>query len=98
MIPFPLRFLRLLAQAAVFLSGVLLAMVGLRAAEPVVFQPAYAAGPADNPLKGFVPYAGQGRDFPHSLEFNYLPLASMMMPPLVERVVNARSLVSPAPR
>ncbi len=78
MIPFPLRFLRLLAQAAVFLSGVLLAMVGLRAAEPVVFQPAYAAGPADNPLKGFVPYAGQGRDFPHSLEFNYLPLASMM--------------------
>jgi len=49
--------------------------------EPVVFRKAYAPGPADNPLKGFVPYAGQGRTFPHSLEFNYLPLASMMIGP-----------------
>ena len=40
--------------------------------EPVVFQPEYAPSPADNPLKGFVPYAGQGRDFPHSVEFGYL--------------------------
>jgi len=53
----------------------------LRAAGPVVFQPAYAPGPADNPLKGFVPYAGQGRKFPHSLEFNYLPLAAVMTGP-----------------
>ena len=51
------------------------------AAETVVFQPEYAPGPADNPLKGFVPYAGQGRDFPHSLEFGYLSLASMMTGP-----------------
>lgn len=50
-------------------------------AEPVVFHPNYAPGPADNPLKGFVPYAGQGRKFPHSLEFNYLPLASLMTGP-----------------
>lgn len=49
--------------------------------EPVVFRPAYAPAPADNPLKGFVPYAGQGRDFPHSLEFDYLPLASLMTGP-----------------
>ena len=48
------------------------------AAEPVVFHPDYAPGPADNPLKGFVPYAGQGRKFPHSLEFSYLPLAAVM--------------------
>ena len=81
MIPFPVRIPRLLARATVFLSGVLLAVDGLRAGEPVVFQPIYAAGPADNPLKGFVPYAGQGRDFPHSLEFNYLSLASMMTGP-----------------
>lgn len=53
----------------------------LRAAAAVVFQPAYAPGPADNPLKGFVPYAGQGRKFPHSLEFNYLPLAAVMTGP-----------------
>lgn len=49
--------------------------------EPVVFRPSYAPGPADNPLKGFVPYAGQGKGFPHSLEFNYLPLAAMMTGP-----------------
>lgn len=47
----------------------------------VVFRPAYAPGPADNPLKGFVPYAGQGKSFPHSLEFGYLRLASMMTGP-----------------
>ena len=39
-----------------------------RAAEPVVFRPTYAPAPVDNPLKGFVPCAGQGRKFPHSLE------------------------------
>jgi len=37
-----------------------------------------ASAPPDNPLKGFVPYAGQGRSFPHSLEFNYLPLRELM--------------------
>lgn len=81
MIPLPVRIPHFLAQAAVFLSGVSLSMVDSRAVEPVVFQPAYAACPVDNPLKGFVPYAGQGRDFPHSLEFNYLSLASMMTGP-----------------
>ncbi|HYG74125.1 MAG TPA: DUF4832 domain-containing protein [Planctomycetota bacterium] len=40
---------------------------------------AYAPAPPDNPLKGLVPYAGQGRDFfPHSLEFNYLPLSALV--------------------
>ena len=53
----------------------------LLGAEPVVFHPAYAPAPADNPLKGFVPYAGQGREFPHSLEFSYLPLAALMTGP-----------------
>jgi hypothetical protein len=32
-------------------------------------------------LKGFVPYAGQGREFPHSLEFQYLSVASVMVGP-----------------
>ena len=42
------------------------------------------AGPApvDNPLKGLVPYAGDFRSFfPHSLEFNYLPLAALVVGP-----------------
>ena len=58
-----------------------LSFVDAMAAEPVIFHPAYAPGPVDNPLKGFVPYAGQGREFPHALEFNYLSLASMMTGP-----------------
>lgn len=49
-------------------------------AEPVPLQP--APSPADNPLKGLVPYANhsEAREslFPHSLEFGYLPLAMLM--------------------
>ena len=67
--------------AAVLTAVVFLQSVKVLAAESVVFRPAYAPAPADNPLKGFVPYAGQGRKFPHSLEFDYLPLASMMTGP-----------------
>jgi hypothetical protein len=48
---------------------------------PVVFRPAYAPAPVDNPLRGFVPYAGQAQQFPHSLEFSYLPLAALMNGP-----------------
>ncbi len=66
---------------AVLTVVVLLQSVKILAAEPVVFRPAYAPAPADNPLKGFVPYAGQGGKFPHSLEFGYLSLASMMTGP-----------------
>jgi hypothetical protein len=39
-----------------------------------------AASPADNPLKGLVPYAGRD-GFPHSLEFQYLPLSELMTGP-----------------
>lgn len=54
---------------------------GVPAGESVVFRPAFSPGPPDNPFKGFVPYAGQGREFPRSLEFDYLSLASMMTGP-----------------
>ena len=75
------RLLVFLARAAVLLSAIFLPVASVTAAEPITFQSAYAPGPADNPLKGFVPYAGEGRDFPHSLEFGYLSLASMMTGP-----------------
>jgi hypothetical protein len=40
----------------------------------------YAPSPVDNPLKGLVPYAGVWNDrFPHSLEFAYLPLSSLVL-------------------
>lgn len=39
----------------------------------------YAPSPADNPLRGLVPYAGDKRDkFPHSMEFDYLLLNKLM--------------------
>lgn len=42
----------------------------------------YAPAPVDNPLKGLVPYASDVRDrFPHSMEFNYLPLAALVTGP-----------------
>ncbi len=47
------------------------------------FHPlAYAPAPIDNPLKGFVPYdtasPSQRANFPHSLEWFYVPLAELM--------------------
>jgi hypothetical protein len=75
----PLRLFRLLALFIVATGTSLPARAA--AGDPIVFRPAYAPGPADNPLKGFVPYAGQGREFPHSMEFQYLPLAAVMSGP-----------------
>jgi hypothetical protein len=44
------------------------------------FTLAYKPGPPDNPLKGLVPYAGEGRDrFPHSMEFSYLALNKVVV-------------------
>lgn len=43
----------------------------------------YAPPPADNPLRGLVPYvtADAVERFPHSLEFDYFPLAALMTGP-----------------
>lgn len=46
------------------------------------FQLAPAASPADNPLKGLVPYSAANVDrFPHSLEFDYLKFSDLMVGP-----------------
>src|SRR5258706_15355078 len=42
---------------------------------------AYAPAPANNPLKGFLPYAGSYTTFPYSMEWDYLPLRSLMTGP-----------------
>ena len=34
----------------------------------------YAPAPADNPLKGFIPFAGTYNNFPHSMEWFYISL------------------------
>ncbi len=69
--------MRLLDRRSVVTALILLATAGLARGGDLD----YAPSPPDNPLKGFVPYAGQGRDFPHSLEFDYLPLRSLMKGP-----------------
>ncbi len=40
-----------------------------------------SASPTNNPLKGFLPYSGSYATFPHSLEWNYLSLRSLMSGP-----------------
>jgi hypothetical protein len=40
-----------------------------------------SAAPTNNPLKGFMPYSGDYTTFPHSMEWNYLPLRSLMSGP-----------------
>lgn len=79
--PRPFRDVFLLLRLALLGAAGCLSAGEVRAAEPVVFRPTYAPAPADNPLKGFVPYAGRAPSFPHSLEFGYLPLASLMKGP-----------------
>jgi hypothetical protein len=61
-------------------AGLLLLGGGPSLAADAPFRPLdYAPAPVDNPLKGLVPYQGDRRDrFPHSLEFNYLPYASLV--------------------
>lgn len=40
----------------------------------------YVPAAVDNPLKGLVPYSGRDKrdNFPHSMEFNYVPLSDLM--------------------
>jgi hypothetical protein len=53
------------------------------AAEPLWQALDYTPAPADNPLKGLVPYAGAANPdhFPHSMEFSYFPLAAVLKGP-----------------
>ncbi|WP_223230899.1 DUF4832 domain-containing protein [Microbacterium jejuense] len=42
---------------------------------------AAGAEPDSNPLKGFIPFAGDYPDFPHSMEWSYFPLDAVMTGP-----------------
>ncbi len=55
---------------------------GVRAAQETSVLLEYQPARVDNPLKGLVPYEGNyGDRFPHSMEFNYLPLNALVMGP-----------------
>lgn len=72
--------IRLMAAVAVAFAAILLAPAGSAGQVAVRRTLEYAPAPVDNPLKGLVPYAGDVRDkFPHSMEFNYLPLSALVV-------------------
>ena len=50
--------------------------LSLAAADRQVLE--YAPAPVDNPLKGLVPYPGDHREFPYSMEFSYFPFSALM--------------------
>jgi hypothetical protein len=91
-------------RRALRLAVALLATLTIAAGTPAVTHPqpipqwtslAYAPAPADNPLKGFLPYAGSYQTFPYSMEWFYLPLRDVMTGPrqfdwtALERQLNA---------
>jgi hypothetical protein len=80
----------MILKRALRVSIALLATVALAAGTPAAAHPptgpqwtplTYASAPADNPLKGFMPYAGSYQTFPYSMEWFYLPLSDVMTGP-----------------
>ncbi|MBB5868129.1 hypothetical protein F4553_001508 [Allocatelliglobosispora scoriae] len=92
-------------RRALRLTAALLAALTLAAGTPAAATPAptapqwtalsYASAPADNPLKGFMPFAGSYQTFPYSQEWFYLPVRDVMTGPkqfrwdALERQLNA---------
>jgi hypothetical protein len=75
----------MLATARLIVSMLIIAIPALSPLMAEVVRLKAAPSPVDNPLKGLVPYsdkADEGKShFPHSLEFDYLPLAKLMRGP-----------------
>ncbi len=55
--------------------------LGAAMAETNYYSLAVSTSPTNNPLKGFMPYAGSYATFPHSMEWGYVPLRSLMSGP-----------------
>lgn len=73
------RIIRL--APALFAALVLACPVLAWGAETNVYVLGRSSSPTMNPLKGFMPYAGSYNTFPHSMEWNYLSLRSLMTGP-----------------
>ncbi|GAA5040312.1 hypothetical protein HNP84_007521 [Thermocatellispora tengchongensis] len=90
------RAVRAVLALALALTAVTAAGVPASATPTSTWTPlTYQQAPADNPLKGFMPYAGSYQTFPHSMEWFYLPLRDLMTGPAtfdwvpLERRLNA---------
>ena len=75
----------LLATARLVVSVIFIAVQADSPLRAEVLRLKPAPSPADNPLKGMVPYSDYDEEnrahFPHSLEFDYLSLAELMRGP-----------------
>ena len=68
--------------AVLLLAACATLSMSARGDDPQLLPLEYTPAPPDNPLKGLVPYAADVRDdFPHSLEFGYLPLSDLVVGP-----------------
>ena len=70
-------------SAARIILGVAFLFCGLAvvAAGTNYYSLGISGAPSNNPLKGFMPYAGTYATFPHSMEWSYLSLRSLMSGP-----------------
>ena len=71
-----MKFVASFVLAAIFACCVAAAPVATN-----VYLLSYTPAPPNNPLKGFMPYTGSYTTFPYSMEWNYLPLRSLMTGP-----------------
>src|SRR5437868_10582974 len=68
-------------QAALLLLALALAGSLPATAQTNSYPLSRSLSPTNNPLKGFMPYAGNYSTFPYSMEWSYLPLRSLMSGP-----------------
>jgi hypothetical protein len=80
---------RIILTGTLACAGVAAAMAGTN-----YFPLAVSAPPTNNPLKGFMPYQGAYATFPYSMEWNYLPLRSLMTGPTNFNWTSLEALIS----
>ena len=80
---------RIILTGTLACAGAAAAMAGTN-----YYSLAVSAPPTNNPLKGFMPYQGDYATFPYSIEWNYLPLRSLMTAPTNFNWTNLEALIS----
>src|SRR5688572_1774417 len=69
------------SASRLFLAAALACPVLAVGAGTNIYSLERSASPTNNPLKGFMPYSGAYTTFPHSMEWNYLPMRALMSGP-----------------
>lgn len=69
------------AAPGLFLAAALACAAPVAMAGTNSYSLGRSSSPTNNPLKGFLPYAGSYATFPYSMEWGYLPLRALMSGP-----------------